>query len=437
MKLASYHRLRGDHVVFVKGLNREMRQERWDRIYVTTLFSFYWNETVKTIRYYSRSVRQPSDLYVGGIMATLMVKELRQELGPALPVTIVEGLLDRRGQLDQDSPLVVEKMVPNYSILEATDYQYGVEDAYIGYATRGCVKKCKFCAVRTLEPKYNPYHASVLQLVQSIESIYGPKRDLLLLDNNVLASSRFEDIIRDIVKAGFYRGASVDRKQRRLDFNQGIDARLLSKKKIALLAETAIKPIRFAFDNSRVRKSYEKAVRLACDYGLPRHSTYVLYNFNDTPEDFYHRLQINLDLNEELDAKISSFPMKYIPLTARTRRHVGKHWHRKLIRGVQCVLLATKGMVTPSRRFFEAAFGHDEREFHDICMMPENYIIYRVANAERAKDWRHLYHGAGENQKQQLLGILADGRVKPEHCVKATGRLRNLLEHYLVPPQTR
>jgi len=127
---------------------------------------------------------------------------------------------------------------------------------------------------------------------------------------------------------------------------------------------------------------------------------------------------------------LSSFPMKYIPLTAKTRRHVGKHWHRKLIRGVQCVLLATKGMVTPKRRFFEAAFGHDTHEFHDICMMPEHYIIYRTANAEQAKDWRRLYHRLGPNQKQRLCEILAGGPVKPEHCEKEKGSLGKLLDHY-------
>lgn len=82
MKIASYHRLCGDHVVFVKGMDREKRDARWDRIYITTLFSFYWNETIRAIRYYRRSVSDPKDLYIGGILATLMEEELRKELYP-------------------------------------------------------------------------------------------------------------------------------------------------------------------------------------------------------------------------------------------------------------------------------------------------------------------------------------------------------------------
>ena len=67
-----------------------------------------------------------------------------------------------------------------------------------------------------------------------------------------------------------------------------------------------------------------KAVRLAHVYGQKEMSNYILYNFDDTPEDFYERLKINIDLNEEFknDAtktSIYSFPMRYIPLDAKNR----------------------------------------------------------------------------------------------------------------------
>ena len=362
MKIASYHRLRGDHVIFVKGESTEHREKTWDRIYITTLFTFHWNKTVQTIRYYAKSVSNSENIYIGGIMATLMEKELKKELLPTLNATIIPGLLDKHEMLDKNSKRIVERLLPNYSILEEVDYQYGMADAYLGYATRGCVNNCSFCAVRILEPQPTykcQYHSSVLDLVRSIDDLYGQKRDLLLLDNNILASPDFKRIIREILDAGFEKGAILNRKQRRLDFNQGIDARLLNVSKVKLLAKTAISPIRLAFDNSRMRKSYEEAVRLTCKYGLTRQSTYILFNYNDTPEDLYQRLQFNLDLNTELDAKISSFPMKYIPLKAKNRRFIGKHWHRKMIRGVQCILLATKGMVSPRPEFFHAAFGNN------------------------------------------------------------------------------
>jgi hypothetical protein len=31
--------------------------------------------------------------------------------------------------------------------------------------------------------------------------------------------------------------------------------------------------------------------------------------------------------------------MKYVPLDAKDRSYIGKHWNKRLLRGVQCILL--------------------------------------------------------------------------------------------------
>ena len=145
-----------------------------------------------------------------------------------------------------------------------------------------------------LKPEFNGY-LPLRRQVQLIEELYGGKRDLILLDNNVLASDRFEDIIRDIKALGFGKGATYSYKNnagristvnRYIDFNQGLDARLLTEEKMALLSEIAIRPVRIAFDDIRFRKLYEDKVRLAAKYGLKHLSNYILYNFEDQPIDF-------------------------------------------------------------------------------------------------------------------------------------------------------
>ena len=80
--------------------------------------------------------------------------------------------------------------------------EYPANNGYLAYMTRGCINKCAFCAVPKLEPEYKDYLPLCEQIKES-EKRFGAKRDLLLLDNNVLASCQFNKIIDEIVEAGF------------------------------------------------------------------------------------------------------------------------------------------------------------------------------------------------------------------------------------------
>jgi len=428
MKISSYHKLVGDEVHFVKGCKSSFRDQRWDRVYISTLFTFFWSKTIQTIRYYIKSVVQPEDVIVGGVMATLLSDDICEETG----VTVLPGLLDRPGMLDKNNKVVVDGLIPDYQILESIDYRYGVEDSYIAYATRGCPNRCKFCAVHKIEPRFRHYY-NLQRQIKGIENVYGTKQHLILLDNNVLASRYFKRIINDICILGFERGAKLNNRRRHVDFNQGIDARYLSDKKMALLARTAILPLRIAFDHISMKDCYISSIRLAAKHGLLRLSNYVLYNYTDTPQDFYERLRINCLLNEELGTNISAFPMKYIPLTATNRSHIGENWNRKLIRGVQCIILATRGMVSPKLEFFEAAFGATYEEFLEIALMPDEYIIQRRLHEKNgAAEWKRIYHSLTKPQHLILLEHQFDGRA-PEALFKRTKspRFRRLLEHYI------
>ena len=147
------------------------------------------------------------------------------------------------------------------------------------------------------------------------------------------------------------------------------------------LAEVNIYPLRIAFDHWELREVYEKSVRIAVKSGIKSLSNYLLYNFEDKPEELYLRLRLNVDLCEELEASIYSFPMKYHPITDEkffmNRDYIGKHWNRKFIRAVQAVLNSTKGKIGRGVAFFEEAFGRNVEEFMKILWMPETFIIYR------------------------------------------------------------
>jgi hypothetical protein len=419
MKISTYHKEKGDNVFFYKGYSRELKEKTWDRIYISTLFTFYWNKTIKTIKYYSKSVNSLSDIIVGGVMATLMESEIKKEIN----VNVVKGLLNEKGKLGYKDDDKIDYLTPDYSIINPKinsilDYSYPTNNSYIAYATRGCIRNCEFCAVPIIEPVFTN-NLSIAKQVEDIRKKYGEKRHLLLLDNNVLASKKFPEIIEEIKNAGFEKGAKYISKKngkkrkitRYVDFNQGIDARLLTKEKMKLLSEIAISPIRIAFDDIKYKHIYIKKVRLAAEFGIKILSNFLLFNFKDSPDDLYERMKINIELNEEFErngyqSKIWSFPMKYAPIKGeycKNRKYVGEKWNKKYLRGMQCILLATHGVIGPKKVFFEKAFGKGLYEFKKILSLPEPYIIYRNEHEKNGDVKNHGKMINSLNNKQTIL----------------------------------
>ena len=201
----------------------------------------------------------------------------------------------------------IEDLIPDYSILDQIDYQYPVRDAYFAYASRGCIRKCHFCGVPKLEGAQRDA-TPLTEFVRGVDEMYGPRRDLMLMDNNVVASARFKEIIAEIRDLGFMPGAKLKRggervpSQRRVDFNQGVDARILCKDRMYLreLSSICLSPLRIAFDHLGLKAPYETAVRFAHEFGLNDLSNYMLYNFHDSPADLFERMHLNVRLNEEL-----------------------------------------------------------------------------------------------------------------------------------------
>jgi hypothetical protein len=512
MKISKYHKMLGDEVTFYKGLSPELRAEKWDRIYVTTLFSFFWSRTIKTIMYYKRSVHKTKDFYIGGILATTMKDEIFKETG-LMPYA---GLLDKPGILDDNNDIIVDEVTPDYDLLDETDYSYGTSDAYFTYMTRGCVNKCPFCAVPMLEPNYKHF-MDIKNQINEVDQFYGQRRNLVLMDNNVLGSDKFDEIIDIIKELGFEKGAkykepnlfelwlkrlrvnSNDKtairnlkkyvkefpksrlsnnpqllekyqsiidsyslhddslfssnileasaelspiiekyrnktwKQRYVDFNQGLDARLLTEEKVKKLSEININPLRIAFDDIKLSQLYVDKVKLAAKYGLLNLSNYILYNYNDKPEDLYNRLKINIDLNNSLGTKIYSFPMKYIPINSKDRKYVGKHWNPKYIRSIQAVLNVIKGSVMPGKEFFEKAFGSNIEEFKKILLMPEDYIIYRFENERNGntdKWWKSL-NDLNPHELEHATDVIKANNFNNLQREKVGDKVYKVLEHYV------
>lgn len=458
---------------------------KFDRVGVTTLFTFYWKETIDTILFAKKLCKTESGVNVGGIASSLVPEHIFKETG----IHPYIGLLNTPYAYDEDKEgdVIIDELPLDYSILEEIEYRYPTENAYFGYMTRGCINRCSFCAVPKLEPAYCNY-IGIEEKIKKVDECFGAKKDLLLMDNNVFASECFDQIMDEIKKCGFGKGASHvpsneydiayrnlqdgfklgdgksrtvfnDRayfqkiiglydwiserlsgeekgtffgereklgllftetaskeniatfhetvkplydkhfkqkdRMRLIDFNQGLDGRLASEEKMKKIAEVAIRPLRIAFDHWQMRDTYEKAVRTAANNGIRDLSNYLLYNFQDHPDELYERLRLNVDLCEELGISIYSFPMKYHPIDDpeyfRNRDYIGQpHWNRKFIRAIQAVLNSTHGKIGKGKTFFDAAFGKDINEFHKILWMPEALIIQRY---KYDKEKRIEYYG--------------------------------------------
>lgn len=421
MKIAQYHGPQGkrDNVRFVKGEDPSAYETAWDRIYITTLFSFEWERSARSIDYALDLVGgQAHRVFVGGIAASLMhdkfvdeprwrgVRFIKGLLGEAPATSLQLDPFDEELYADDVSGRPIEDLVPDYSILDHISYQYPVSDAYFTYASRGCVRKCAFCGVPTLEGMQRDTN-SLTSVVEGVSALYGEKRDLILMDNNVVASANFKDIIAEIIDLGFERGAKLKRGryelQRRVDFNQGVDARILCKDPMYLqqLARIALKPLRIAFDHLGVKKPYAQAIRYSADAGLTELSNYMLYNFKDSPKDLFERMRLNVDLNEELDIRIFSFPMRYQPVNRQDRGHVGANWNSYYLRSMQVILQATHGIVSGAPEFFRKAFGDTYEEYESILLRPHHYIFNRY--------WYEQFDGRAEFESfQSVMRTLAD-----------------------------
>lgn len=465
MKIAQYHGAHGkkDHVRFIKGEDKSVLGSAWDRIYVTTLFSFEYGRIAQSIDFALQVANGQTDkVFVGGIAASLMPERFAAE-GRWQGIRFIKGLLSQSPaaslQLDDFSDELyaddhrgqpIEDLIPDYSILGQIPYTYPVNDAYFAYTSRGCIRKCSFCGVPKLEGGQRDTE-SLSGTVRGIEELYGPKKDLILMDNNVVASPRFKDIIAEIRDLGFTPGAKLQRenervgRQRRVDFNQGVDARILCKDPMYLreLSTICLRPLRIAFDHLGLKGPYEKAIRYAHEFGLTELSNYMLYNFHDNPSDLFERMRLNVTLNEELGVRIWSFPMRYQPTNRPDRGHVGERWTRYQLRSMQIVLQATHGVVSGAPDFFKRAFGDTIDEFHQLLLLPHDFIFNRDwyehdQGRSELDEYRAAIQKLSVSDCEELLGLLSS--CDPSEFVNlpketTNRRLKQILPFYVPKPK--
>lgn len=173
------------------------------------------------------------------------------------------------------------------------------------FTSRGCIRKCPFCVVPRIEGN----------LAELKDWQVRP----VVCDNNLLACSQthFDSVI-DKLKV-----------TKAVDFNQGLDSRLLTAYHAERLVELDTRCIRLAWDNVAYEQQFLSAVETLCASGFSATHIwcYVLIGFNDTPEDALYRLETIRAL------AMTPFPMRYQPIDAIVKNnYVASAWTDKQLR---------------------------------------------------------------------------------------------------------
>ena len=214
-----------------------IKHPKWDWVGVTTLFTFYWKITIETIEFAKLLVKDKKNLMIGGVLASIQPKEIEEATG----IKPHCGTLHTPYKdIDEDNPYIIDELPLDYSILDEIDYEYPDSGAFYSYSTRGCIRHCAFCAVPILEPQYQSY-LPLKERIERTRRLYGDQQNLLLMDNNVLASEKLAEIIEDIRSCGFTPGAKyVEQNQYNLairNLRLGMNDRAYIRKSWKLLKE--------------------------------------------------------------------------------------------------------------------------------------------------------------------------------------------------------
>ena len=180
----------------------------------------------------------------------------------------------------KDAPLSeeIEHIYPDYSL-----YPEQTKDTAYGFLTRGCPRGCDFCHVAPKEGR-----CSIK--VADLSEFWRGQKNIVLCDPNILACPDHMELLQQLVDSGA-----------RVEFNQGVDIRLVNDRNIELLKQIKLQGIHFAFDRWEDKDLIEPKLRMFAEKtgfnkDKGRVMVYILVNFNTTLEQDLYRIQLCWEL---------------------------------------------------------------------------------------------------------------------------------------------
>ncbi len=251
MKISAWHKSRGDDVEWWNPL------VKYDRVYSSKVFDF-----------------TPTDAY--------------------LPEDTIRGGTGYRDiPMEQKLPTEVDEMFPDYSIYPECDFA-------VGYLTRGCPNRCRWCIVPKKEGDIKPYRAW--------KDIVRTDTDkLVLMDNNILACQYGIEQLKSLIGSGYC-----------IDLNQGMDARLVDDHVAGILSQLKwIRFIRFSCDQKSQIEPVRNAIELLGKHGVKPYRIFIYLLVTADIQDAVERVEalkgykaVNLYAQAERNERLGIIPNK-------------------------------------------------------------------------------------------------------------------------------
>lgn len=246
MKIAAWHKAQGHEVSWYS-----MFDGWYDKVYMSKVFSF-------------------TPDYDYSINATEVVRG-----GSGYCIELVNGKEVYHKERDISLPEEVEHIYPDYSL-----YPTLTENTAYGFLTRGCPRGCEFCVVGKKEGRCS-------RKVADLSEFWSGQKNIVLCDPNILACKDWKDLLRQLIDSKAW-----------VDFNQGLDIRLMTEEKARMLSQIKMKEVHFAWDKYEDKERIIPKLNLFAKHFRLGHRAvvYTLVNFDTTLEQDLERIYTLRDM---------------------------------------------------------------------------------------------------------------------------------------------